>query len=333
MSLVDRTAASSLIPEDYAKGIIASATQMSAAMSLFNRRRMTRKQQRMSVIATKPTASFVTGSDTDVGLKAATNMTFGNVYLNAEPVAGVVVIPEDVIDDNDYDLWAEIKPELEEAIAAAVDAAVFFGTNAPSTWPTAIVTAAVAAGNTVNAGTGVDLAADLNTALGLVEADGFIPDGWYFQISELASLRGLRDANRQFLFSQRGPANTGVQNAGADVGNRRTEKMGYQGQIYGLDAYTSALGLSGFASVSGNARYVTGDFDQGIVGVRSDIKYQILREATIYNPDGSVMIALAQQDAVAMRFVMRVAFQIPNPPTRMNSNAATRYPFSVVRVP
>lgn len=332
MPLVDRTAASSTIPEDYARGIIKNATQMSAIMSLSTRKRMRRKQQRMSVIGTKPTASFVTGSDTDVGLKAATNMTFDNLFLDAEPVAGVVVIPEDVLEDSDYDLWAEIKPELEEAVAAAVDAAAFFGTGAPSTWPTPIVTAAVAAGNTVNAGTGVDLAADLNTALGLVEADGFVPDGWYFQITEMATLRGLRDANRQFLFGPRGPANTGVSNAGLD-GDRRREKMGYQGQIYNLDAYTSALGLSGFASVSGNARYVTGDFSRAMVGVRSDIKYQILREATIYNPDGSVMIALAQQDAVALRFVMRVAFQVSNPPTRMNTNAATRYPFSVVRVP
>jgi hypothetical protein len=332
MALVDRTGASSLIREDYARGIIKNATQMSAAMQLFQRRRMSSKQQRMSVIATKPTASFVTGSDTDVGLKALSSMTWESKYLNAEPIAAIVPIAEDLLEDQEYDIWGEVKPELEEAIAATIDAAVFFGTGAPSTWPTAVVTAAVAAGNTVNAGTGVDLAADLNTAMGTVEADGFIPDGWYFALTEMATLRGLRDANRQFLFMRSGPANTGVQNAGLER-DRRRDRMGYQGEIYGLEAYTSALGLSGFASVSGNARYVTGDFDQGIIGVRSDIRYQILREATLFNSDGSVAYALAQQDMVALRVVMRVAFQVPNPPTRMQSVTASRYPFAVVRVP
>ena len=109
--------------------------------------------------------------------------------------------------------------------------------------------------------------------------------------------------------------------------------MGYQGDIYNLTSYTSALGLAGFNVSSGNARYVTGDFTQGMLGVRADIQYTMLKEATLYNADGSVMFALAQQDMVALRAVLRVGFVIPNPPTRMNSNNATRYPFSVVRTP
>lgn len=333
MATLDRPGVSSLQVEDYNRGIIKNATQMSAAMSLFSRRRMTRKQQRMSVISGKPIAAFVTGPDTDVGLKPTTSMSWANVFMTAEPIAAIVPIAEDVLDDTDYDIWGEVKPELEEAVAAVIDAAIFFGSGAPSTWPPAIVTAAVNAGNTVNVGTGVDLAADLNTALGFVEADGFVPDGWFFNLTELASLRGLRDANRQFLFNRTGPGNTGIQNVGPEGSDRRRARMGYQGDIYNLQAYTSALGLAGFNVSSGNARYITGDFTQGILGVRSDIKYTILREATLYNADGSVMFALAQQDMVALRAVIRVGFQVPNPMTRMNQNNATRYPFSVVRTP
>ncbi len=333
MAVLDRPAASSLQIEDYNRGVIKNATQLSAAMSLFSRRRMTKKQQRMSVLATKPIAAFVTGPDTDVGLKPTTSMSWANVYMNAEPIACIVPIAQDLLDDSDYDLWGEIKPELEEAVAAVVDAAIFFGAGAPATWPTAIVTAAVAAGNTVNVGTGVDLAADLNTALGFVEADGFLPDGWFMSMTELATLRGQRDANRQFLFNRAGPSNTGLQNVGPEAGDRRRGRMGYQGDIYNLTSYTSALGLAGFNVSSGNARYVTGDFTQGMLGVRADIQYTMLKEATLYNADGSVMFALAQQDMVALRAVLRVGFVIPNPPTRMNSNNATRYPFSVVRTP
>lgn len=332
MPTIDRSGASSLIPEDYARGIVKNVTQQSAALSLFSRRRMSRKQTRMSVLATKPIAGFVTGPDSDVGLKPTTSLSWANVYLNAEPIAVIVVMPEDVIDDMDSDPWGQIKPELEEAIAATIDAAVFFGTGAPSTWPTAIVTAAVNAGNTVNAGTGVDIAADLNTAMGFVEADGFVPDGWFFNLTEMATLRGLRDANRQFLFASAGPANNGLQNAGPEAPLRKPD-VGYQGTIYNLPAFTSALGLAGFAGTTGLARYVTGDYDQGMVGLRTDITYKMLTETTLLNPDGSVMINLAQQDAVALRAVMRVGFQVPNPPTRMNPNNGTRYPFAVVRVP
>lgn len=333
MANIDRPGASSLQVEDYNRGILKNATQMSAAMSLFPRRRMTRKQQRMSVISGKPIAAFVTGPDTDVGLKPTTAMSWANVYMTAEPIAAIVPIAEDVLDDTDYDLWGEIKPELEEAVAAVIDAAVFFGSGAPATWPTAIVPGAIAAGNTVNVGTGVDIAADLNTALGFVEADGFVPDGWFFNLTELATLRGLRDANRQFLFNRAGPSNTGVQNVGPESADRKRSRMGYQGDIYNLTAYTSALGLSGFNVTSGNARYVTGDFTQGIIGLRSDITYTVLTEATLYNADGSVMFALAQQDMKALRAVIRIGFQVPNPMTRMNQNNATRYPFAIVRVP
>lgn len=330
-----RSAGSTLIPEDYARGILKNATQLSAAMSLLDKRRMSRKTQRMSILTAKPTAAFVSGADTDVGLKATTAMSWADKTMTAEPIAAIVPVAEDLIEDTDYDLWGEIRPELEEAVAAVIDAAVFFGSGAPATWPVGIVPHAIAAGNTVNAGTGVDLAADLNSAMGAVEADGFYPNGWFMDLGERATLRGLRDANRQFLFSPRGPANTGLQNAGGDIvgESRRRRQAGLQGMIWDLDAYTSAMGLAGFTPTSGNARYVTGDFDQAVLGIRADMRFKILSEATLYNSDGSVLYALAQQDMVALRVVMRVAYQIKNPPTRKNATDATRSPFAIVRVP
>jgi HK97 family phage major capsid protein len=206
MPPITRSAGGTLIQEDYVRGIIKNAAQMSAAMGLLDRRRMSQKTQRMSMLLTKPTAAFVTGTDTDVGLKAVTSMAWGDKSMVAEPIAAIVAIPEDLLEDAGYDMWGEVRPELEEAIAAVIDAAVFFGSGAPASWPTAIVPHAIAASNTVNAGTGVDLAADLNSAMGAVEADGFFPNGWFYSLTERATLRGLRDANRQFLFAPRGPA-------------------------------------------------------------------------------------------------------------------------------
>src|SRR5262245_43458937 len=251
----------------------------SAALRLGNRRRMTRQTQRMSVMTSKPTAAFVTAGtapfdSTDVGLKSISRPTYADLTMTAEPVACIVMIPDHYLEDQAYDLWGEMRSECEEAIAAAIDAAIFFGTNAPTSWPASVTAHAAAAGNTVTAGTGVDLAADLNSAMGAVKADGFYPNGWFYDLREKATLRGLRDQNRQFLWSTRGPSNTGLQNAGdavEDISNR-VRDVRQQGAIWDLPAYTSAMGLTGFVPATGSVRYITGDFDKCFVGVREDIR-------------------------------------------------------------
>jgi len=332
MAVIDRaTDASSLIPEDYQRGIVQPITEKSAALSLIPTVPMSARQQRMSVLATFPIAAFVTGSNTDVGLKATTNMTWANVFMTAEPIAVIVPIAEDLVDDIGQPIWAQVKPRLVEAIAAVIDAAVYFGVGAPASWTSpSIVPGAVAAGNTVAAGTGVDIAADMNAAMGAVEADGFYPDGWYWDLRERVNLRGLRDANRQFLFNPSGPSNTGV----ASAGDRRMMEAGYQGPLYGLPSYTSALGLASFGpGVSGNTRYVTGDWDQSRIGMRKDIEFKMLDQAALFNPDGTLMFNLPQQDMVALRVVTRVGYVTPNPATRTNPNAGTRWPYAVVRIP
>lgn len=337
MAIISRASGvgASLIPEDYSRGIIKSVTEQSAAMRLLSRRRMTRQTQRMSVLTAKPTAGFVAAGtapfdSTDVGEKAITALTWADLTMIAEPVACIVMIPDHYREDAGYDMWAEIKPECVEAIAAAIDAAVFFGTGAPPTWPASINAHATAAGNVVTAATGVDLAADLNLALGAVEADGFYPNGWFYALQEKATLRGLRDVNRQFLWSTRGPANTGLQNAGAnDEISRRSRDVSAQGEIWGLEAYTSAMGLVGFVPGAGKTRYITGDFDKAILGVRSDITMKMLDQATLV--DGAATWNLAQRDMTAMRLVTRVAYVTTNPLTRMNPTAGTRSPFAIMK--
>jgi hypothetical protein len=314
---------------------------MSAAKRLLASQRMTRQTQRMSVLTSKPTAAFVTAGtapfdSTDVGLKAITRMTWADLTLTAEPIATIVMIPEHYMEDSAYDMWGEIRPECEEAIAAAIDAAVFFGTGAPTSWPASIVahaTAATVTANVVTAGTGVDLAADLNSALGAVETDGFYPNGWFYDMREKATLRGLRDANRQFLFSTRGPSNTGLQNAGDGDGDisARVRDVRTQGEIWNLPAYTSAMGLTGFTPGTGAVRYITGDFDKAFLAIRNDIRVKMLDQATL--TDGADTWALAQRDMVAMRLVCRVAYVTSNPYTRLAPTAANRSPFAVVKTP
>ena len=108
---------------------------------------MSRGQKRVPVLQTLPMAYFVDG---DTGLKRTTRMAWANKNFDAEELACIVLIPEAVLDDADYDIWEQVKPRIEEAMGAAFDAAVLFGTGAPPAWPDDLLTGSAAAGNTVS---------------------------------------------------------------------------------------------------------------------------------------------------------------------------------------
>ena len=74
-----------------------------------------------------------------------------------------------------------------------------------------------------------------------------------------------------------------------------------------------------------------GDWSKAIIGLRQDISFKMFTEGVISDDNGKVILNLMQQDSVAMRVVMRVAFATANPATRINTNSATRSPFAVVQ--
>jgi hypothetical protein len=335
---VPSTGYGALIPEDFSREIFKGIVNKSAVLQLFPHRTMSRMQQRIPVVSALPSAYWVTG---DTGLKQTTAVQWTNKWLVAEELAVIVPIPEKLLDDTDYDLWDEIRPLLEEAIAVALDEAVFFGVGKPTSWPSAIVPAAIAAGNSVVRGTSsVDIADDLNNVMATVEVDGYSPNGWWMRPQFKSSLRGLRDANKGFLFLPEGPANVGVSNNDALAVSRsgRTQAGGTRaGLVYGEPAYISYAGLSKFTSATsgqaGQVDAITGDFSQGILGVRQDLTFKMLDQSVIQDNTGAIVYNLAQQDLVAMRVVARYAFQVPNPIDRMQATEANRYPFGVLVQP
>jgi HK97 family phage major capsid protein len=310
-NIISRSDAEALIPEDAAKEIIQGVPEQSTALRIFRRLpNMTRKQQRMPVLSFLPTAYFVNGeADTD-GQKQTTEQKWENKYINAEEIACIVPIPEQVLDDADYDIWTEIKPRIQEAIGVTIDAAVFHGTNAPANWPDDIVTAATSAGNAVALGTGEDIYDDLfneNGVFAAVEADGFGVDVCIGAMTMKARLRGLRDANGQPIYMKSMSDKTSYELDGAEV-------------IYpkngALDA-TSALMIAGQAK-------------EAVYSIRQDITYKVLEEAVIQDSNGDIVFNLAQQDMIALRCVMRMGWQLPNPINRMQPTEGNRYPFGVL---
>lgn len=307
-----------LIPESVSDSIIKNTTQNSAALTLFPKRTMSTQEQRMPVLASKPFAYFVTG---DIGLKQTTGMSWANKFLDAEEIAVIVPVPEKLIDDTKYNIWSEVKPEIEEAIGVVLDAAIFFGYNKPSSWPASVVVAALAAGSTVTQGAGVDVAADINSVMAAIEADGYEVDGFFMRNSLKAQVRGLRDSQNNFIFN---PV-SGV-----------TDTV-YKGQIYGTKAVASMTGIfeeedaGTYGRASNSVKLIAGSWRNGMIGVRQDLTWKMLDQAVINDADGNIVFNLPQQDMIAMRVVARYAWQVPNPINRMSQTEATRYPFAVLR--
>jgi HK97 family phage major capsid protein len=307
-NILSRTNVQSLIPEVVSDDLLAGLNNASAALTMFRQIRMSTNQTRMPILSALPTAYFVTG---DTGLKQTTEAAWANKFLNVEELAAIVPIPEAVFDDAAFDVWANIRPLLENAIARALDAAVFFGTNKPASWPGAVAADAATAGNTVNRGTATaangGLAGDLSAAFAKVELDGFDVNGLIANTTYRGLLRDVRDTQgRQLLDTN--------------------------GNVYGVAAQYPMRGLWPAVATTGqrNVEAILGDFTQGLLGIRQDITYKVLDQATIQDNTGTIIYNLAQQDMVALRVVFRCAFQVANTINYDNASGSTRYPFSVV---
>jgi len=296
------------MPEDVSKAILTSVEAHSLALQSFTHVKMSRKQTRLPVLSSLPVAYFVNG---DTGLKQATNMAWANKFLNAEVLAVILPIPDEVADDADYDIVAESTSAIATAIARKIDAAVLFGTDKPVTWGDAIVPEAILRNHVVvrgrNAVAAGGLAQDLSDLFALVEEDGYDSDLLAFTTRYKGLLRGARDSLGREL-SEVSPTN-----------------------VYGTTPIYPARGLwpVGLSVAEG----VVGDSTQALLGIRTDMQYKVLTEGVISDDTGKVILNLAQQDAKALRITFRCAFEVANTIRFDNENAATRYPFAVITSP
>lgn len=308
VDIIDRSGAEALIPEQLSNEIIQGAVEQSAVLSMGRKlQNMTSKQFRMPVLDMLPTAYFVNG---DNGMKKTTKAQWDKKFITAEEIAVIVPIPEAVLDDADYDIWGEIKPRIVEAFGKVIDGAVLFGTNKPSTWRAGIVQTATSAGAVVTASG--DLYEDIMGETGViakVEESGFFVNGHMADISMRAKLRGLKDTNGQPIFK-------------SDM---------QSGTNYTLDGSAMTFPRNGAFDKS-QALMISGDFSQLVYSIRQDITFKLLDQAVIQDPStGEIAYNLAQNDMVALRAVMRLGWEIPNPINALKSSKTQRCPFAVFK--
>ena len=308
-TLIDRSGADTLIPEERAREIIQGTIAQSAVLSRGRKLpNMSSRTYKMPVLDMLPLAYFVNG---DTGQKKTTRMAWDKKFIVAEEIAVIVPIPEAVLDDSDYDIWGEVRPRIEEAFGKVIDSAVLFDVNKPDSWRSGLVSSATSAGSVVTLGSTDDLYDKImgeDGVIAKVEESGYFVTGHMADISMRSKLRGLKDTTGQPIFK------SDMQSATS----------------YVLDGSPMNFPNNGSFDKS-KALMISGDFSQLVYSIRQDITFKLFTEGVVQNTDGTIAYNLMQQDMVALRAVMRLGWEIPNPINSLKEDKATRFPFAVLK--
>jgi HK97 family phage major capsid protein len=288
-----------LIETQVADEIFEGTIRSSKALSMFRRLpNATSDKTKLRVLDSLPVSYFV-DEGTNNGRKNITKMAWDKKFINIAEIAVIVPIKENLLDDADIDIWAQVKPRLVEAAGRLIDDAIFFGVGKPTEWRAGLIPSITAVGAEVNA-TNNGLYSDINDVMTKVEESGY-------NVNAILGGVGLKGKFRMMLDTTGQPLNT------TEIGSIRREFM--DNGVW--DKTKSTL--------------VVGDFNQAVYQMRKDITYKVLTEAVIQDPStGEILYNLAQDDMVALRVTMRLGWEIPNPVNAENETE-TRFPFASLK--
>jgi HK97 family phage major capsid protein len=108
------------IVEQRSPEIIAQAAQQSVALNTFRTINVGTNQLKVSLVDAFPTAQWLTATppaDVDIAVKPTTEMSWIAQDIYVEEAATIVVIPENVLDDSEVNLWTEVQTRASEAVA------------------------------------------------------------------------------------------------------------------------------------------------------------------------------------------------------------------------
>lgn len=292
---IDKTNVEALIDTQVANEIFEGVVRESKALSMFRRLpNMTSDKTKLRVLDSLPIAYFVDES-TNNGRKNLTKMAWDKKYINAAELAVIVPIKENVLNDTSIDIWSEVKPRIVEAFGKKIDNAIFNGTDKPADWRAGLIPSIVTAGAEVTEGN--NLYSDINDVMTKVEESGYNVTGLLGGVGLKGKFRMLTDTTGQPI--------------------KGTE----------IDSLPKAF-LDNGAWDKTKSVLIAGDFSQAVYAIRQDVTYKVLTEAVIQDPSsGDILYNLAQDDMVALRVVMRLGWEIPNPVNALNETA-TRFPFA-----
>lgn len=202
--------------------------------------------------------------------------------LTAKKLAVIIPVSKEKLNDATIDVFATLQPEIAEAFYKAIDAACLFGTNSP--FELNVYDQAVKEGKVIQAGTNERLDLDISDTMALIEAGNLDVNGFAAGISFKNNLRKLRDANGNQLYVQ-----------GTDQNTLYSQPIEF--------SRSSAWDNTKALCIAANWNY-------SLVGIRDQMQYEVLREATLNSvtmEDGKPL-SLAENDMIAIKATMRLGF-------------------------
>lgn len=272
MAGITRTEAASLFTEAFRTEVLTVTTRESTALQTIRTVSMSNKKDKLPVLATLPTASFLASEGS---VKPESNVSWADKFITAEEIAVIVPIDDSVLADSQIDVASQVTSLVGQEFARVIDAAVFFGTGAPVSWPTGGMFGAVAAG-------------DKETY-----ADALSWGALYDKVEVKGADVSALWASRAIRAGLRNPIVTGQSIPLPDLSVNGVYGVSPQYPL-GWDK-TKALAL-------------VGDPSCAVIGVRQDLSFSWSNEATLTGYG-----SLWEKDATALRAVMRVGFVLADP--------------------
>ena len=285
--IVSRTGTGGELPQALVDDVIGDVKTQSTIMALGHVITTNTADSRIPVLSQDVDAYWIAG---DTGLKGTSAAQWTSTSLYAEELAVVCPVPDNVVDDASFPIWASLRPLIARAFARKLDAAALFGTNRPASWGPSMLETATAATAVItkSTGTSADPAADMLKAAELVSAQQLTP-------TASAVRNGYQYA-------------AGVTRTGAFNFSPVTERTPWPLSLAGLPIATDPVYWEPTA-----AQVIVADWRQCIVGVRKTLTFTMHKDGVISDDTGKVITNLMTQDSTACRAVLRVGFLLKRP--------------------
>lgn len=264
------------VPTETAQEIQGMVARGSTVLRLGKTTPMDSDEKKVPVLVEGPGAYWVGEGERIETSKA----TWIFPVLPAKKLAVIIPVTKEKLEDSTIDVFAELAPLIAEAFYSAIDAAALFGTASP--FAKNVFTVAETAGNLIVRGTNETLDMDVSDTMAMVETNCNV-NAFAGHYGIKNDLRKLRDNNGNALYVP-----------GTDTSNLYSEPIDFSRN----NAWDRK-----------KAELIAGDWDKLLVGVRDDIQYEILKEATLQNTVGAdgKPISLAEQDMIGIKATMRIA--------------------------
>lgn len=287
---------SGVIPHEFSRQIIEEAIQQSVVLQLGNRLPMGTTITELPIPQTLPKATW-TGAPGSK--KTWTDIMLQPQTITAEEVAAVTAIPDAYLEDSTIPLWNWVRPRLAEAIAVALDDSVLFGVvGTPASFPVGGIVS-----NTYSTAVdaGIDAVDGVNQAMAAVERQGVRVSGHAADLVTKSILRGVRDQNGALLLGE----TLGVGSAAVPT-------------LYG-----APIAYNPWSSAA--VDFLTGGWQNLIIGVRQDIRYVLDPSGVITNASGQVLVSGFEHNTTPLKVWARFGCTIIKPVTVKAPNGATPF--------